>query len=306
MKVTSEVETDELLKLRKRDGFAGQKMFVLPYKVITRTKSLPFFNSLYITDVGFFPRASHHYREREEGVDQHILIYCTEGRGWYEINRKRTDVGPDDFFIIPAGEAHRYGADLEDPWSIYWVHFSGSKADELNSKQLQFSQPIHHPVFHIDERIAIFEEIFQTLERGFSTENIGYSNSCLWHLLGTFLFSDAFKGNKIVEADDPIKISIEWMKKNLQQSVKLEELARHVHFSVSYYSALFQEKTGYSPIDYFIHLKMQRACQYLDLTNLKIKQIAPELGYQDPYYFSRLFHKVIGYFPSDYRRKQKG
>lgn len=62
---------------------------------------------------------------------------------------------------------------------------------------LPIERPLHYPVYHIDEWIVVFEEIFRTLESGYSIENIGYANSCLWHLLGTFLFSEAFKSNKI-------------------------------------------------------------------------------------------------------------
>jgi len=51
---------------------------------------------------------------------------------------------------------------------------------------------------------------------------------------------------------------------------------------------------------------MQRACRHLSHSNQKIKGIAQELGYDDPYYFSRLFSKIIGKSPSEYRREEIG
>jgi AraC-like DNA-binding protein len=54
---------------------------------------------------------------------------------------------------------------------------------------------------------------------------------------------------------------------------------------------------------YFNHLKMQRACQLLQFTGLRIKEIAAEFGFEDPYYFSRLFTKTMGVSPTDYRNK---
>ena len=67
---------------------------------------------------------------------------------------------------------------------------------------------------------------------------------------------------------------------------------------------LFQKETGSSPINYFIRLKIQKACQYIELTNLKLNEIALRLGFEEPAYFSRLFTKVMGISPSAYRAKE--
>jgi len=291
---------------RKREGFEGQKMIVLPQKIISQIKSYPFLDALYITDIGYFPKAKYHYRERHQGVAQHILIYCTDGEGWYEIHDTRHFVKPGDFVLIPSETPHRYGADANDPWSIYWIHFDGKMSDELNSDQLPIMKSLHFSIHYIQERIDIFDEMYNTLQKGYSIENIGYANSCLWHFLGSFLYHDVFKNLKKSEIHDPINESISWMQMHLHKNIGLEELAHNAHYSISRYSTLFNKKTGYSPIDYFIHLKIQKACQYLDLTDFKIKEIAQLIGYQDPYYFSRIFHKIMGIFPTEYRKKEKG
>ena len=57
-----------------------------------------------------------------------------------------------------------------------------------------------------------------------------------------------------------------------------------------------------SPIEYFIHLKMQKACQLLYTEDSRVKQIAALLGYDDPYYFSRLFKKYMNTSPETYRK----
>ena len=63
-------------------------------------------------------------------------------------------------------------------------------------------------------------------------------------------------------------------------------------------------KTGFSPIEYFNHLKVQKACQYLLFTDLRVKEIADKLGIEDPYYFSRMFSKLMGMSPGTYRTKR--
>ncbi|KAA2301349.1 helix-turn-helix transcriptional regulator, partial [Clostridioides difficile] len=86
----------------------------------------------------------------------------------------------------------------------------------------------------------------------------------------------------------------------------LKELAAHARLSVPHYSQLFKQATGHSPIDYFLRLKIQHSCRYLDFTDWTVKQISSELGFKDPYYFSRLFSKMMGRSPTDYRNKSKG
>lgn len=69
---------------------------------------------------------------------------------------------------------------------------------------------------------------------------------------------------------------------------------------------VFKERRGQSLMNYFIRLKVQKACQLLDQTRLPMVEIAAQLGYEDPYYFSRLFKKIQGCSPAHYREMVKG
>ena len=95
------------------------------------------------------------------------------------------------------------------------------------------------------------------------------------------------------------------MKENLDKCFSINELASNLKYSVSHYSDLFKKKTGVPPMHYFNQLKIQKSCQYLYFTNLTIKEIGFKVGFDDPYYFSRMFKKLMGLSPVNYRNCYK-
>lgn len=108
---------------RRKEGFEGERAIFLPYIVIEQMEKEPVTAGLHITMIGYYPKARNHYRERPETIPQFILIYCLEGKGWLRTNNIYQQIHPNECFIIPAGIAHSYAADKQDPWTIYWVHF---------------------------------------------------------------------------------------------------------------------------------------------------------------------------------------
>src|SRR5688572_31340801 len=86
-----------MLATKKREGFKGQRAIVLPQKILTsQCEAHPVVKRLYITDIGYYPNALHHHRQRNHGIDQHILIYCVKGIGWANIRGNSYTVSPGD------------------------------------------------------------------------------------------------------------------------------------------------------------------------------------------------------------------
>ncbi|MGP8201688.1 MAG: helix-turn-helix transcriptional regulator [Limisphaerales bacterium] len=100
-----------------------------------------------------------------------------------------------------------------------------------------------------------------------------------------------------------IEQSIAYMMQHLNQPLQVANLAQTAHLSASHFFALFKRWTGFSPIDYFIRLRMEEAGRLLVDANMSVKETAATLGYDDPFYFSRVFKSVHGMAPSDYRLK---
>lgn len=289
--------------MKKEDGFPGQISFVIPDRILTLVKDNLLIADIYITDIGYYPQARHHYRERPSGSGQFILIYCVEGQGEIRLNETTHMVSADHFFIIPAGMSHAYRSDEQNPWSIYWIHFSGLKSGNYSRFACQ-SLPIERSkTSRINDRIDLFSEIFRNLDRGFSVETLEYVNLCLPHLLASFTHLSQFRLIKESGEKDPVAQSINFMLEQLTKKLKLDEIATETGLSASHFSRLFQNRTGHSPIDYFIQLKIQRACRLLDNSGWMIADVAREMGFDDQFYFSRVFRKVMGMSPGEYRKR---
>lgn len=291
--------------MKKEDGFPGQISFVIPERILTLVKDNPLTADLHITDIGYYPQARYHFRERPTGSAQFILIYCVEGQGEISIKGNVQSIRADHFFIIPAGMAHAYRSDEHNPWSIYWIHFAGSKSEAFARFADQPLPIERNKTSRINDRIDLFSEIFRNLDRGFALETLEYVNQCLPHLLASFTHLSQFRLVKESGEKDPVAQSINFMLESLTKKLKLDEIATETGLSASHYSRLFQNRTGHSPIDYFIQLKIQRACRLLDNSGWMIADVSREMGFDDQFYFSRVFRKVMGMSPADYRKRGK-
>ena len=102
-----------------------------------------------------------------------------------------------------------------------------------------------------------------------------------------------------------IERCVDYMAQHLDKPLQVATLAAQANISPSHFFALFKRQIGSAPMDYFTRLRMQRARQLLECTSLSVKEIASTLGYDDPFYFSRVFKSVNHLPPSGYRTAQR-
>jgi AraC family transcriptional regulator of arabinose operon len=284
----------------------GRKIIVIPPQVIRQHKANGvFLSALYLTDIGYYPEASNHYTHRRKGSPENILIYCLKGEGWVKLNGEKHILSHNTFIILPQHIEHEYGACEHDPWSIYWVKFGGDGLSGLNTLSFTKQSFLPNTFAYSTEAIQVFDEMFQTLEQGYSTQYLVYVNLLLVNFLSLFFFQHGPLIRK--ETTNPhdliVQKTVENMKQHLNKSVSVAELANGSGCSISHLSTIFRLSTGHSLIDYFNQLKIQKACQELYSGNKLIKEIAAELGYSDQYYFSRLFRNIMGISPSQYKNR---
>jgi AraC family transcriptional regulator of arabinose operon len=290
---------------QKGEGFAGQRVTVLPQATVDAALRHSILRLLLPASMGYFPKARGHLRARETGAEQTIFIYCVRGFGWCELKQQRRQIQPGQLLIVPANVPHSYGADADRPWSLFWFHAAGSSVPAyLENFGASVSNPVVTRASDV-QLVAHFEEALEALEQGLSLSQLLYAAHAVTHLLGLMLWQkDQFQRGHAT-AHERVRKSIQFMKDHLGKPLRVESLATMAGLSPSRYTTVFRRDTGHSPIEYLIRLRMQRAIQLLGTTGLAVKVISNQVGWTDPLYFSRLFRSIHGSSPAQYRLRHE-
>lgn len=124
-----------------------------------------------------------------------------------------------------------------------------------------------------------------------------------WLRRRVYEISETLQSNKNKKNWKLIKQIIDYMKDRTHENITLRELAEQFSLSPNYLGLIFKEETGKNFSEYFIQLRMEKSCELLRTTNMKIYEIADRAGYRHLPYFSRQFKETYGMTPLEYRRK---
>ncbi|WP_223299246.1 AraC family transcriptional regulator [Paenibacillus darwinianus] len=241
------------------------------------------------------------------GVHDYYLVHTVlSGSGLYEVNGKRYKCKAGDTFFIFPGEPFFYEADDRDPWSYVWVAFIGSgAASHLSGIGVTASAPVIHgggrkiPALYRRLRSRLLQA--DNASQITSLESAGY----LRLLLAEFAIANrhmlpaaaAFSS----DIERRIALAVHLLSTHYAQSVSIERLSQTCGYHRTHFSAMFKQSTGYSPKQYLLKVRMERA-EALLATALPIEQVASSVGYGDPLYFSKQFHKWSSRSPSAFRK----
>lgn len=299
--------TKEVRQIRKLDGFKNEYLFVLPNELLSGFLEKDLFTFLMVTDIGYFPFAKYHFCRRPKGCETAIIIYCSAGTGFYSINGGDSlPLSGGQLVIIPPNTPHVYGASDQNPWSVYWAHVRGSffaPYYEMTARYL----PIKISDVLGEQFQELFRRCFGLLKAPYQYEEYFY----LCQLVGTIFALAACSGKEsevrlTANGSRGVDRALAFMKDHLHQMISLDQLTRAACLSPSHLHDIFKRSTGNAPIDYFLRSKIQAASRDLYFSDLPIKDIAISYGIEDPYYFSRLFKKIMGVSPMKYRSQLKG
>jgi YesN/AraC family two-component response regulator len=279
------------------------RYYKIPFPLIEEQKANPLTRDLYFTEIGEIEVEGGTIWNLDEKLDNNMLVFCTKGSGIVMFAGEQIPVSGEQFFIIPKGDTFKFYSVINENSKLLVVHFDGKNSNLLGK---EFSV-VRNIIPSVNNRVAnremLFDEIFNNLSRGFHDENLVYVNFCFGHLLATFIYANKTSDDLADESNPIIRRSIDFMNKNLGEKLSLNQISKEAGYSPTYFTTLFKKETNYSPLSYFSHLKIVKACEFLDYTRIKVKEISFTLGFTDPYYFTKDFKKKMGMSPRQYRNR---
>jgi len=277
-------------------------------------------DSLYPVSLGI-SQTNNNYKLQQENNHCHSLIYCLSGAGRLDYQGKERIIERGDLVIInpniaftftlnkttdiinkqPKNELSANNRDSKSADNIvYWINFTGALAEDFAERLLmKMDNGVAH-VGVLGNIVSDFDHLLALGARGYTATNVIHAVHILQQALSFLalqlrltMFNDSSSFD--LEAVEAL------MRNSLHHELSLDTLAHYSQLSKFHFAKKFKELTDSSPIQHFINMKIQHACTQLDNSDIAIKDIANSLGYSDPYYFSRLFKKLVGISPKQYR-----
>ncbi len=221
--------------------------------------------------------------------EHHIIHYVVSGRGFFETEGKRTELGPGDLFLIRPQQLTFYGTGQEQPWRYIWAGFNTSlDLDEIFCKN----------VISARECGPIFEELLECEKLEGSRELFVCGK--IFELIVCLYQKVQADGERL---DRYVPMAKNYIESNYSSDITVDMMAKYLNLNRSYFSTIFKQQTGKSPQQYLVDYRLEKAAQYMVLYGYSPTEAAISCGYPDIFNFSRMFKKKFGLAPQFYRNE---
>lgn len=295
----------KLVALLGREDFPGERIFKLPTKVVESASRQPLTAALLPCRLGYFPRAQGQNVSRPNGDWAFTLLYCLDGTGVLDLGQGKFRIARGMLAILRPFEFHAYAAAPEEPWSYYWIHFNGTVAQQYYDVLTGGGKHVCIAVESNLRFVENFEKILGIYQEGQAYKNLVQASSAMHQLLGDLFGQICQRSTPQESASARIARTLAMMRKNLSAHVSIHELAVSAGMSHAYFTQQFRKHTGQSPRSFFNRQRIAKACEYLASTDTKVDNIARLVGYEDPFYFCRLFKRITQQTPTSYRQSAR-
>lgn len=228
------------------------------------------------------------------------LYYITSGQGYVTLDGQKHVLLPGKFYLIPCYSMSDYKC--YDSMGHIYVHFTALIDDVFDLMD------IYNCHFELDEKKSIqFEPYIKRLleiEKKSNISEMLERTALIRLILSAFLKTDISDNIKL-KTYSRFKPVLGYIDKHLKETLSVDELASLMELNPTYFSNLFTEKIGQSPIKYINQKRIERAQTYLWSTTDNLADIAKSVGIYDAFYFSKLFKKQIGMSPGAYRKVKR-
>lgn len=262
---------------------------------------------------GKFKAPSEDWKHENFCLAEYELFVMTEGTLYITHNQERYTVNAGEYLLLAPQNSWRNGF-KRAYCSFYWLHFIVEAGDipmfmptEENesfrnlSPDSYFTIPQTGKIPHIEKLVILMKQLQDLVKNNYPSVAINsLTTSIVTELYGQLSLAapiaPPLANHKQIYLD-----IMDYIKLHNDQNIRVSEIAKHFGYNEKYLSHLFAKITGIPLKQYILNQKIDTANFLLTDTNKAISEIAKELGYSDVHNFSRMYKKVTGLTPSEFR-----
>ncbi|AGC69619.1 transcriptional regulator, AraC family [Thermoclostridium stercorarium subsp. stercorarium DSM 8532] len=254
------------------------------------------------------------------------MVYAKKGVSVFEIEGTKVTVGPNDIIIIKPHRTHSLRIQQGSTCEFIVLYFSFTKGNGSSGNSYPSEIPIEDFInFYTGQHTGPFLKLkvnqkndIITLLNRIVAEKSGeqFGSDFLIHLLILELFVMISRVLKLewersIIEDSPqqkelVNLAVQFIQNHYERDINLHDICGYVFLSPSYFTRIFKKETGYSPINFLINTRIERAKELLACTDEKVSEIALSVGFSSQQRFNEAFKKNTGMTPLEYRRKMRG
>lgn len=228
-----------------------------------------------------------------------VLQHTIAGAGNLLYERRRYRLKPGDTMLTIVPHNHRYWLEEGGRWEFFWISMSGQEAVRVH----RIIQATTGPVFRLrPETIEHLAQCCLRLVEG-EGETPGVASAIAYEA-AMALYDEVFSRHGVRTDGEAgvVQQVIEHVRKNVDKTLSVNELAEIAGFSRAHFSRMFRASEGIAPAEFVLHERMRRGARLLTShSHLPVKEIAVLCGFDEPNYFAKVFRRFFGTSPTEFR-----
>ncbi len=221
------------------------------------------------------------------------LTYIFKGNATYTIDKVIYDVGEGDLLCIPRGSKRYAVSNKQNPMSCYAVNF---QLNDYDGQKVSLPFPIKSHIGIREELLSLYKEL--TIDWTQKMPGYGMKTHAIFlTILHRYLSLIYFK-NSLENIDSRIRKIIHFIAENYSSHIDVADLAEMVGLNQVYFGSLFRKSTGLCVNVYINRVRINNAENLLSSGEFTVQEVAYKCGFEDIYYFSKVFKSIKGYSPS--------
>ena len=252
----------------------------------------------------FYPISAGHffcnsnYHLIRDNYDSLLITHILSGSFTYVKDGKHITARKGDTVILDCYKPHEYYTN--DSFESVWIHISGANSTDIFN-EIESTEGNLIKCKDIQHLRKLLFRVFDSMKGETPTTELNYSLD-IYKIFTELLNPQSAKTKGEISYEDSVHKVKEYIAENLNENLTIKDLAKSVNMSSSHFSRVFKQQTGFSPYDYILISRINRAKYLLQTTNLTIASVAYEVGFNSESNFIYYFTENEGISPGKFRK----